>query len=82
MFDPELYREKAEVKEWRKRDPIDLFTKRCLKDGSLTDDDVAAIESAATAELDDAVAYAEAGTWESIDDLERDVLTPPAGHLR
>jgi len=82
MFDPELYREKTEVEEWRKRDPIDLFTKRCLKDGVLTDDDVAAIESAAASELAEAVAYAEAGTWESVDDLERDVLTPPTGQRR
>ena len=82
MFDPELYREKSEVEEWRKRDPIDLFTKRCLKDGSLTDDDIAAIESAAVSEVEDAVAYAEAGTWESVDDLERDVLTPPTGQPR
>ena len=29
-----------------------------------------------TKELDDAVAFADAGTWESVDDLERDVLTP------
>ncbi|MGZ6780866.1 MAG: thiamine pyrophosphate-dependent enzyme, partial [Mycobacterium sp.] len=82
MFDPELYREKAEVEDWRKRDPIDLFTARCLDEGALTADDVTAIESAAAAELDDAVAFAEAGTWESIEDLERDVLTPQTGQRR
>ena len=82
MFDPELYRGKAEVEDWRKRDPIDLFTAQCLADGTLTAEDVAAIESAAARELEEAVAYAEAGTWESIDDLERDVLTPTTGQLR
>lgn len=82
MFDPELYRGKDEVEEWRKRDPIDLFTAQCLTDGTLTADDAAAIESAAAHELEEAVAYAEAGTWESIDDLERDVLTPPTGQRR
>ncbi len=82
MFDPELYRNKAEVEEWRKRDPIALFTEQSLTDGTLTADDVAAIESAAAHELEDAVAYAEAGTWESIDDLERDVLTPATGQRR
>jgi pyruvate dehydrogenase E1 component alpha subunit len=81
MFDPELYREKAEVSEWRKRDPITLFTERCVRDAVLTKDDIAAIESAATSEIDDAVAFAEAGTWESVQDLERDVLTP-VGHSR
>ncbi|HUH68203.1 MAG TPA: pyruvate dehydrogenase (acetyl-transferring) E1 component subunit alpha [Mycobacterium sp.] len=76
MFDPELYRDKAEVERWRKRDPIPTFTKQWLRDGTLTADDIGAIEAAADQEVDAAVAYAEAGTWESVDDLERDVLTP------
>ena len=42
----------------------------------LTTEDIAAIEKAAGEEVDDAVAFADAGTWESVDDLERDVLTP------
>ncbi len=76
MFDPELYRDKAEVEHWRERDPIKTFTERCLRDGLLTEDDVKQIEQAADDELAAAVAYADAGTWESVDDLERDVLTP------
>jgi pyruvate dehydrogenase E1 component subunit alpha len=76
MFDPELYRDKAEVEEWRKRDPIPAFTERCLRDGTLDTADIAAIERDADREVADAVAYAEAGTWESVEDLERDVLTP------
>ena len=47
MFDPELYRDKAEVEHWRERDPIKTFTEQCLRDGVLTDDDVAQIEQAA-----------------------------------
>ena len=38
-----------------------------------TADDVASIEAAADQEVDAAVAFADAGTWESIDDPERDV---------
>ncbi|HME49007.1 pyruvate dehydrogenase (acetyl-transferring) E1 component subunit alpha [Mycobacterium sp.] len=82
MFDPELYRDKAEVKQWRKRDPIELFTAQCLKDGVLTDEDLASIEQAAAREVEEAVAFAEAGTWESVEDLERDVLTPSAAAVR
>ena len=82
MFDPELYREKVEVEEWRKRDPIRLFSEQCLRDGILTEADIASIESAADQELSDAVAFAEAGTWESVEDLERDVLTPLSGEVR
>jgi pyruvate dehydrogenase E1 component alpha subunit len=76
MFDPELYRDKAEVELWRQRDPIQTFTERCLRDGLLTEDDVKQIEQAALDEVADAVAYADAGTWESVEDLERDVMTP------
>jgi pyruvate dehydrogenase E1 component alpha subunit len=76
MFDPELYRGKDEVEEWRKRDPIPAFTEQCLREGTLDPADVATIEQDADREVEDAVAYAEAGTWESVEDLERDVLTP------
>ncbi|MDX1888330.1 pyruvate dehydrogenase (acetyl-transferring) E1 component subunit alpha [Mycolicibacterium sp. 050158] len=78
MFDPELYRERAEVDRWRERDPIRTFTERCTAAGALTDDDVAAIRRAADEELADAVAYAEAGTWEPVEDLTRDLMTPEA----
>ncbi|MBU8811379.1 pyruvate dehydrogenase (acetyl-transferring) E1 component subunit alpha [Mycolicibacterium goodii] len=78
MFDPELYRDKSEVEHWRKRDPIPAFTASCVRDETLTDQDLETIRTAAAAEVDDAVAYAEAGTWEAVEDLGRDVLTPRA----
>ncbi|MBU3749039.1 MAG: pyruvate dehydrogenase (acetyl-transferring) E1 component subunit alpha [Mycobacterium sp.] len=77
MFDPELYRDKAEVAQWREEhDPIRTFTGRCLTEGLLTAEDVSAIEADAAAEVADAVAYAEAGTLESVGTLTRDVMTP------
>ncbi len=82
MFDPELYRDKAEVAHWRERDPIHLFSEQCLADGTLTTDDVAAIEAATDTEVADAVAYAEAGTLESVEDLTRDLMTPATGEAR
>jgi pyruvate dehydrogenase E1 component alpha subunit len=82
MFDPELYRARAEVDTWRERDPIPAATRAWVGSGVLTDDDVREIEHAADAEVAEAVAFAEAGTWESVDDLTRDVLTPPAGAIR
>jgi pyruvate dehydrogenase E1 component alpha subunit len=76
MFDPELYRDKAEVEQWRERDPIRTFTDHCLQNGILTADEVTSIEKAADEEVEAAIAFADAGTWESVDDLERDVYTP------
>ena len=80
MFDPELYRDKAEVAEWREEhDPIATFTQRCTAEGLLGADDVTAIEARAADEVAEAVAYAEAGTLESIETLTRDVMTPAGG---
>ena len=76
MFDPELYRDRAEVDQWREHDPIRTFTERCQADNLISAGDVAAIEEAVAAEVADAVAYAEAGTLESVETLTRDVMTP------
>jgi pyruvate dehydrogenase E1 component alpha subunit len=76
MFDPELYRDKPEVERWKQRDPIALFTARAKDSGALRDDDVAAIEADAAAEIAAACAYAEASPLEPVADLARDVLTP------
>ncbi len=74
-FDPELYRDKQEVEAWRLRDPIAALRQRLGR----SDEEYAAIERAASAELDDAVAFAEAGTWEPVESLARDVCAgePP-----
>ena len=37
MYDPELYRSKAEVEEWKKRDPIELLSLRLREHGQLDD---------------------------------------------
>jgi len=72
-YDPELYRSKDEVKEWRKRDPIALFEALASERGLVGPGDVAAIEKEADAEADAAVAFAEAGALEPVEDLTRDV---------
>ncbi|MFO0996946.1 MAG: pyruvate dehydrogenase (acetyl-transferring) E1 component subunit alpha [Alphaproteobacteria bacterium] len=77
MFDPELYRDKAEVEHAKERDPIHLFQDWSLSAGLLHDTDVTAIEVTVAAEIDDAVAFAEAASWEPVEDLLSDVHTPP-----
>jgi pyruvate dehydrogenase E1 component alpha subunit len=78
MFDAELYRTKAEVEKWKERCPIRLFGERLRADGVLDDAALASIEARVVEEIDAAVAYAEAGNWELIEDLTRDVYTPKA----
>jgi pyruvate dehydrogenase E1 component alpha subunit len=77
MFDAELYRSKDEVEQWRTRGPIHTFTARLKAQGLLTEEQFLAIDAAAQAEVDDAVAYAEAGTWEPVESLGRDLLAEP-----
>lgn len=76
MFDPELYRDKAEVEAWRQRDPIRGYRARLLADGLLDAAGVQALEAEAAAEVEAAVAFAEAGSLEPVEDLLRDVYTP------
>ncbi len=76
MFDPELYRPKQEVDAWKTRGPIHTFSERLKVQGSLTDEEFLSLDAAAQAEVDAAVAFAEAGTWEPVEDLLRDVTTP------
>jgi pyruvate dehydrogenase E1 component alpha subunit len=76
MADPELYRGKDEVAEWKKRDPITTFSARLKADGLLTDAELAAIEKHAWQDVDWAVDAAERGEWEPLEHLERDVHTP------
>ena len=73
MADPDLYRTKEEIGEWRKRDPISLFKSRLQDSGNLTESDVVRIESEINAEIDEAVRFAETSPVEPIEDLLKDV---------
>lgn len=76
MYDAELYRTKAEVEEWKRRDPIELLIQRLREMSGLTDAGLAQVEQWAADEVAAAVAFAESGPWEPVDDLTRDVYTP------
>lgn len=79
MFDTELYRTKEEVEQWKKRDPIDLLVQRLRDVGLFTDQDMAAVERNVAVEVEAAVAFAEAGTWEPVEDLTRFVYSERRG---
>jgi TPP-dependent pyruvate/acetoin dehydrogenase alpha subunit len=71
MFDAQLYRDKAEVEEWRARGPLITFTTRCKAAGLITEEDFQQLDRAAAAEVDAAVAFAEQAEWEPVADLQR-----------
>ena len=76
MYDPELYRDKGEVAEWRQHGPIRLLFDRMVADGEIDPDAMAAIETAADAEIERSVEFADASPWEDVATLERHVYAP------
>jgi pyruvate dehydrogenase E1 component alpha subunit len=76
MFDAELYRDKAEVERWKTRGPIHTFSARLKSQGDLTEAQFLEIDRAALEEVQRAVEFAEAGSWEPVEDLAKDVYAP------
>jgi len=78
MFDAQFYRDRTEVERWKERDPIKRFGDWAVASGLLHKEEVAALEGEAAAEVDAAVAFAEAAAWEPVGDLTRYVLMDEA----
>ena len=75
MYDPELYRDKVEVEQWKQHDPIANLLKSAAAAGEPLDPDVDGFEAEIAAVIDDAVAYAEAGNPEPVEELTRFVYS-------
>ncbi|HVW87819.1 MAG TPA: pyruvate dehydrogenase (acetyl-transferring) E1 component subunit alpha, partial [Bryobacteraceae bacterium] len=82
MYDPELYRSQDEVAEWKKRDPIPALAAWLQSIGAFSESDMAALEQEISAEIQDAIAFAESGTMEPVEDLTRFVCSERAGSSR
>jgi len=79
MYDPELYRTKDEVEQWKKRDPIECLAKQMQTGGDLSPAELDEIEKKIAAEISEAVDFAEGGTWEPLEDLTRFVYSDRMG---
>jgi TPP-dependent pyruvate/acetoin dehydrogenase alpha subunit len=75
MYDPERYRDKEEVARWRERDPIDALVAALRAEGLLDDEALTRLETEVAAEIDDAVAFADAAPEEPVEDLTRFVTS-------
>jgi pyruvate dehydrogenase E1 component alpha subunit len=71
MFDAQQYRTKDEIEQWKERDPLARMQFWLLESHLMSDAELAAIKAEVDAEVEAAVAFAEAGTWENEADLER-----------
>jgi pyruvate dehydrogenase E1 component alpha subunit len=73
MFDPQLYRSKAEVEAWEKRCPIAALSERLRAGSALDDAALASLEKEIAADIEHAIAFAEAAEWEPVESLYRHV---------
>lgn len=78
MFDAELYRDKKEVNEWKKKDPILNFQNELKKMKALEQIDIKDIEKEVSSIINEAVEFAQNGTLEPIEDLEKFVYSMEA----
>jgi pyruvate dehydrogenase E1 component alpha subunit len=69
MADPEEYRTKEQVEQWRRRDPITILGARLIEDGALSDADIERMDAEAVARVDQAVAFADASPVPAPDSL-------------
>jgi len=75
MYDPELYRDKQEVEEWKKRDPITHLVERLKNQNLWREEDWARMEEEVAREIAKSIEFAEAGSWEPVEDLTRFVYS-------
>src|SRR4051812_40958719 len=73
MADPEEYRSKEQVEEWRQRDPINVFKQRMADAGMISDDDFEKMDDEATKQVDAAVEFADNSPFPDLDSLYDDI---------
>jgi pyruvate dehydrogenase E1 component alpha subunit len=73
MADPEQYRSKDEVAQWRARDPIPAFAALLVREGVIDEDERAELDAQALARVDAAVEFAEASPFPAPESLYDDV---------
>lgn len=78
MYDPDLYRTREEIESWKARDPIDAHVAALRAAGDLDDETLAGLRDEAQAQVDDAVAFAEAGRPEPVEEMTRFVYAEEA----
>jgi len=76
MADPELYRNRKEVEQWKSQDPISLFISALKAREWLSDAELGATEKSAQDEMAKAVRFAEESPLEAVADLILNVYTP------
>jgi pyruvate dehydrogenase E1 component alpha subunit len=73
MADPEEYRSKEDVEEWRKRDPVAVLGQRLVAEDVLAEDDLEKLDQKAMERVDAAVEFADKSPFPELDSLYDDI---------
>ncbi|HKP88885.1 MAG TPA: pyruvate dehydrogenase (acetyl-transferring) E1 component subunit alpha, partial [Thermoleophilaceae bacterium] len=73
MADPEEYRTKEEVEEWRRHDPIVTFRSRLEDEGVVSEEDAEKLDEQAVETVDEAVEFADNSPFPELDSLYDDI---------
>ncbi|MDD7967982.1 pyruvate dehydrogenase (acetyl-transferring) E1 component subunit alpha [Actinomycetospora lemnae] len=79
MYDPDRYRDRAEVTRWKEQDPVDRWRDLLLADGDLDEAGWTRLVAEVDEEIDQAVTLAEAAPVEPVEDLTRFVYAEQSG---
>jgi pyruvate dehydrogenase E1 component alpha subunit len=69
MSDPQKYRTKDEVEEYKEKDPIEHTKNMLLKNFGVTEEEIEVINERVKVEVDESVQFAEDSPWPSDDEL-------------
>ncbi len=75
--DPEVYREKEEVEEWRQKDPIESFAKRLVDEGIVEDGYLEEIREEVDKQIVEAAEFADASPEPPLDSLYDNLYVLP-----
>lgn len=73
----ELYRNKQEVEEWKRRDPITTFGQRLIEEKTTTQPEIDRIEKEVIALIDAAVDFAKESPSPELEEAFEDVFVNP-----
>ena len=73
MSDPQKYRTKEEVEEYKKRDPIEMVKSTILTNGIATEEDLAAIDAKIKQRVDEAVKFSDESPWPDASEIFKDI---------
>jgi pyruvate dehydrogenase E1 component alpha subunit len=73
MSDPQKYRTKEEVAEWKQRDPVELIKDRILSQKIATEEELAAIDAKIKVQVEESVTFAEESPWPKPEEAFEDI---------